>query len=91
MTFHANTELFASPLKSSMEPGITYLSAFLEYSVFGTLHNAHNYKWTRSCIANPESNPADMRIKVLHALAFSTNTTIPFLAIIVLLVWEDTP
>jgi hypothetical protein len=32
-----------------------------------------------------------MRTAVLHALASSTNTTTPFLAMMVLLVWEDTP
>jgi hypothetical protein len=74
-----------------MEPGITYYSAFLEESVFGALHNAHSYKWTRSCVANPEYDPEDMRTTVLHAIASSTNTTTPFLAVMVLPVWEDTP
>jgi len=45
-TFLTATELFASPLNCSMEPGITYCSAFLEDSIFGALHSAHNYRWT---------------------------------------------
>ena len=32
-----------------------------------------------------------MRTAVLHALALATNTTTPFLAVMVLPVWEDTP
>ena len=74
-----------------MEPGIAYCSAFPEDSVFGALHNAHSYRWTGSCVANPEYDPEDMRTIVLHALASSTNTMSPFLALLVLSVWEDTP
>jgi len=74
-----------------MEPGMTHCSAFLDDSIFGTLHIAHNYRWTGSYIANPEYNPKDMRTAVLHALASSTDTTTLLLTITVLPVWEDTP
>jgi hypothetical protein len=73
-----------------MEPGITYCSAFPEDSVFGVLHNAHNYIWTGSCMVNLEYKPEGMRTAVLHALASSTNSTTSFLAVLVLPVWEDT-
>ena len=43
-TFHTGTELFASPLNCSMEPGITYRFAFLEDAAFGTLHNAFSFR-----------------------------------------------
>ncbi len=74
-----------------MEPGITYSAAYKEDTVFGALHNAFSYRLTGSCTANPEYEPGDMRKATLHALASSTNTTIPFLVIIVLPIWEDHP
>ena len=74
-----------------MEPGITYCTAYPEDSALGALHDAFNYQLTRSCIANPEYDPGDMRKAILHALASSTDTTTPFLVVLVLPVWEDTP
>jgi hypothetical protein len=40
---------------------------------------------------NPEYDPGDMRKAILQALASSTDSTTPFLVVIVLPVWEDTP
>jgi len=87
-TFHTRTELFDSFLNYFMEPGITYCSAILEDSAFGALHNAFNYKWTGSCAANPEYDPEDITRKAsIHAIVSFTDTTTPFLAILVLSVW----
>ena len=83
-TFLTNTELFGSPLNCSMSEGITYCSAYAEDSVFGALFDGYSYRYTGSCIANPEYEPEDMRRAVLHALASSTASTSPFLAIMVL-------
>ena len=88
-TFHTRTELFASPLSCSTEPCITYCSAFLADYVFGALHNAFSYKWTGTCGTNPGCDPEDMKKAMLHALASSKDTTIPFLAVFVLKIWED--
>ena len=74
-----------------MEPGITYCTAYPEDSAFGALHDAFSYRLTRSCIANPGYDLGDMRKAILHALASSTDTTTPFLGVLVLPVWEDTP
>ena len=52
-TFQTRTEIFASPLNCSMEPGITYFTAYPEDS-FGALHDAFSYRLTGSCTANPE-------------------------------------
>jgi hypothetical protein len=90
-TFHTTTELFASPLNCSMEPIITYCSTFLEDYVFRVLHNAFKYTWTGSCAINPEYDPEDTRKSILSALASSTDTTTPFMTVLVLTVWEDTP
>jgi hypothetical protein len=49
------------------------------------------YIWTGSCIANPEYEPEDMLKVVLHALASSEAQDTPFLAVMILPVWEDTP
>ena len=54
LTFRTGVELFASSLNCSMEPGITYCTAYPEDSAFGVLHDAFSYRLTRSCIANPE-------------------------------------
>ena len=74
-----------------MEPGITYCTAYPEDSSFGALHDAFSCRLTRSCTANLEYDPGDMRKAILHALVSTTDTTTPFLVVMVLLVWEDTP
>jgi len=73
-----------------MEPGITYCTACPEDS-FWALHDAFGYRLAESCTANPEYDPGDMRKSILYALASSTDTTTPFLVVMVLSVWEDTP
>ena len=67
-----------------MEPGITYCTAYPKNSAFGALHDAFSYRLTGSCTANPEYDLGDMRKAVLHAVASSTDTTIPFLVVLVL-------
>jgi hypothetical protein len=84
------TELFASPLNSSMELGITYCSAFLKDGVLWVLYNTFSYRWTRFCAANLEYERDDTRKAILHVLASSTDTTNPFLAVLDLPIWEDT-
>ena len=74
-----------------MEPGISYYTSYPEDSSFGALHHAFSYRLTGLCTANPEYDPGNMRKAILHALASSTNTTIPFLVVMVPPVWEDTP
>jgi hypothetical protein len=74
-----------------MESGIAYCTTYREDSAFGALHDAFSYRLTGSCIANPECDPGDMRKAILHALASSTDTTTPFLVILVLPIWENTP
>jgi hypothetical protein len=91
LTFQTRADIFASPLNCTMEPGITYCTAYPESSSFGALHDAFCYRLTGSCTANPEYDPGDMRKVILHALASSTDTTTPFLVVMVLPVWEDTP
>ena len=91
LTFQSTSEIFASPLNCSMEPGVTYCSAYPEDAAFGAIYNAFSYRLTGSCIANPEYDPGDMRKAILHALASSTDTTNPLLVVLVLPVWEDTP
>ena len=91
LTFLSKTEIFASPLNCSMEPGVTYCTAYPEDSAFGAVFDAFRYRLTGSCIANPEYEPGDMRKAILHALASSTDTPTPLLVVMVLPVWEDTP
>ncbi len=91
LTFHTRAEIFASPLNCSMEQDITYCSAYPEDSAFGALHDAFSYRLTISCTANPEYDPGDMRRAVMHALSSSEGTMTPFLVVLVLPVWEDTP
>jgi len=83
--------MFASLLNYSMEPDITYRTAYPKDSVFGALNDAFSYKLTGSCTANPEYDPEDMRKAILHALAASKDSTTPFRVVLVLPVWEDTP
>ena len=49
LTFQSKAEIFASPLNCSMEPGITYCTAYPEDSSFEALHDAFNYRLTGSC------------------------------------------
>jgi hypothetical protein len=90
-TFHTTTELFGSPLNCPMKEGMTYRSAFPEDTNVGAIINSFQYRWTASCIANPEYKPEDMLQAVLHVLASSEHTDDPFLAVMVLPVWDDSP
>ncbi len=82
-TFLSNTGFFASTLNCSMEPDTTYCTAYPDDSAVGALPDAFNYRWTGSCIANPEYEPEDMRKAVLRALGSSEHTTL-FLVVMVL-------
>ncbi len=84
LTFQSRAEIFASPLNCSMEPGITYCTAYPEDSSFGALYDAFSYRLTGSCTANPEYDPGDMRKAILHALASTTDTATPCLVTMVL-------
>ena len=90
-TFHTNTEIFGSPLNYPMSAGMTYCSAFPENINFGAILNSFHYRWTASCIANPEYEPEDMLKAVLQALASSEHTYAPFLVVVVFPVWGDSP
>ncbi len=90
-TFLTITELICSLLNCSMSSNITYCSAFPENAVFGAITNSFFFRWTSSCIANPEYEPKDMRKEVLHALAPSDWSEIPFLIVLIIPVWGDTP
>ena len=69
--FLTTTELFGSPLNCPMTDGLTYCSAFQDDVHFGAILNSFRYRWTASCMANPEYEPEDMLHAVLHALASS--------------------
>ena len=90
-TFLTTTELFGSPLNCSMSSGMTYCSAFKADEAFGAIPDAFSYRWGGSCIANPEYEPEDMLKAVLHALASSEAQDTPFLVVLILPLWEDTP
>ena len=66
-----------------------YYLAFPEDETFGAIVNSFLFRWTRSCIVNPEYESEDMRKAVLYALVSSECTETPFFMI--LLVWDDTP
>ena len=85
-----STELYASPLNCNMATSNTYFSAFPEDSDFGAIHDCHSYRWTGSCIANPEYIAEDMRKAVRHALESATYDP-PFLCLFILPRWDDTP
>ena len=90
--FRTTCELFASPLNCSMLVDMdTYASAFPEDTQFGALHDAFAYRWTGSCLGNPEYEPTDMHRAVTHALACSEATTSPLLVALCLPAWEDSP
>ncbi len=74
-----------------MTPGRTYCSAFQEDVQFGALVDSFRYRWTNSCITNPEYELEDMLKTVLHALASSEHTDTPFLVVLILPTWDDTP
>ena len=74
-----------------MTGGISYCSAFLGDEIFGAITDSFLYRWTGSCIANPEYEPKDMRKAVLHALVSLELPNTPFLVVLILPVWEDTP
>ena len=90
-TFIRKTELFGSPLKCSMSGGISYCSAFPEDEIFGTITDLFLYRWTGSCIANPEYEPEDILKVVLYALASLESPDTPYLVVLILPIWEDTP
>jgi hypothetical protein len=66
-----------------MTPGMIYCSAFQEDDKFGAIIDSFLYRWSNSCIANPEYKPEDMLKTVLHALASSEYTGIPFLEVLI--------
>ena len=74
-----------------MSGGISYCSAFPEDEIFGAIIESFIYRWTGSCIANPEYEPEDMLKAALHALASSKSPDTLFLVVLILPVWEDTP
>ncbi len=59
--------------------------------VFGAIIDSFKFRWTNSCIANPEYEPKGMLKAVLHALVSSETRATPFLVFLVLFVWDDTP
>ena len=84
-------ELIGSHLNCSMTDGITYCSIFLEDVDFGVVVNSFRFRRTSSCVATPEYYPEDMLKAVLHTLASSKCTYTPFLVVMILPVWDDTP
>ena len=68
-----------------MTPGMTYCSAFQEDDKFGAIIDSFLYRWTNSCITDPEYEPGDMLNTVLRALASSEYTDTPFLVVLILL------
>ena len=91
LTFVTTSELFDSPLNCLMTDGITYYSAFPEDTVFGAIINSYQFQCTGSCIANPEYEPEDMLKAILHAMASSESTETPFLFVLILPIWGETP
>jgi len=90
-TFLTTTKLFDNPLNCPMIEGMTYCSAFPEDTNFGAILDSFLCRWTASCITNPEYEPEDMLKVVFHALASSKHTDTPFLVVLVLQVWDDSP
>jgi len=74
-----------------MSAGITYCSAFPEAAIFRVITNSVQFRWTSSCIADPEYEPEDMLKAVIHALDSSKSSETPSLVVLVLLVWDETP
>jgi len=90
-TFLSDKELDGSPLNCSMSDGISYCSAFPEDEIFGVTTDSFRYRWTGSCIANPEYEPEEMLKAVPHALSSSEVQDTPFLVVLILSVWDETP
>jgi len=82
--FLADKELFGSPLNCPVSGVISYCSAFPEDEIFCAIANLFLYRWTGSCIADPEYEPEDMLKAVLHALASSKSVDTPFLVVLIL-------
>ena len=89
--FSSTTELFASPLNCHMQENVTYCSAFPQDTQFGAAYNAFDYRWTGSCLANPEYEPEDMRQTLRHAIASTELSSTPTLIALLLPAWEDSP
>jgi hypothetical protein len=64
---------------------------FPEDEIFGAITDSFLYRWTDSCIANPEYEPEDMLKAVLHAFSSSDSQDTPFLVVLILPIWEDIP
>jgi hypothetical protein len=65
-TFHTTMELLGNPLNCPMNEGMIYCLAFPEDVNFGAILDSFLYRWTASCIANPEYEPEDMLKAVLR-------------------------
>jgi hypothetical protein len=74
-----------------MNPYVDYCTTFQEDATFSVLFDAFGYRWTGSCLANPKYEPTDMRKTILHALACATSSSNPFLVVLILPAWEDSP
>ena len=89
-SLNTTTELYASPLNFDMTTPATYFSALPADCDFGAIHDCHSYRWTGSCVANPEYIAEDMRKAVRHALESATYAP-PFLCLLILPHWDNTP
>jgi hypothetical protein len=74
-----------------MSSGITYCLAFPEDEIFGAVINSFLFRWTTSYIVNPEYEPEDILIAVMHAFLHSECAKTLFLIVLILPVWGDTP
>ena len=90
-TFLFNKELFGSPLNCSVSGDISYCSTFPEDEILCATTDSFLYRWTGSCIANPEYEPGDMLKASLHALSYLETQNTPFLDVLILPFWDDTP
>jgi hypothetical protein len=90
-TFISDKELFGSPINCSMSGSISYCCAFPEDEILGATTDSFRYRWTGSCIANPEYEPKDMLKAVLRAFSSSEAQDTPFLVVLILSIWEDSP
>ena len=87
----STSELYSCPLTCSMLDGMAYCSPFLEDERFGAVYNALQYRWTGSCLANPEPSAEGSRLAVEHAIRSSVSTNAPFLCLLTLQVRDDAP
>jgi hypothetical protein len=74
-----------------MTSGITYYSVFPEDENLGAVINSFLFRWISSCIAKPEYEPEDVLKAVLHALDSFECTEAPFMVVMILPAWIDTP